>query len=84
MKVPPVARRFTRRMMGMGRAPSISPLELAALADAEPVVVVAVGIARPGAIDPQLPGDQRGASLGTLSRVVADVPHDRAIVLHCG
>jgi hypothetical protein len=39
---------------------------------------------RPGAIDPQLPGDQRVASLVTLANVVADVPRERAIVLHCG
>jgi hypothetical protein len=84
MKVPSIARRATRRMMGMGRAPSIAPLELHALAAREPVVIVAVGIARAGGVDPQLPGEQRTASLMTLAEVVADVPRDRPIVLHCG
>jgi hypothetical protein len=84
LKVPPTARQLTRRLLGMGKAPSISPLELAAMVRTESVVVVAVGIARDGRIDPQLPGEQRVASLGTLAQVVADVPRDRPIVVHCG
>lgn len=84
MKVPPTARQLTRRLLGMGKAPSISPPELAVLARAEPVVIVAVGLVRSGVVDAQLPGEQRVASLGTLARVVADVPRDRPIVLHCG
>ena len=75
---------MTRRSLGMGKAQSIEPQELQALAAREPVVVVAVGLVRPGVIDPQLPGEQRAASLVTLATVVANVPHDHAIVLHCG
>ncbi len=84
LKVPPTARQLTRRLLGMGKAPSISPLELAALVKTEPGVVVAVGIARDGRIGPALPGEQRVASLGTLAQVVADVPRERPIVVHCG
>ena len=68
----------------MGKAPAIAPMELQALAAREPVVVVGVGVISAGAIDPGLPGDQRTASLRSLADVVADVPRERAIVLHCG
>jgi hypothetical protein len=68
----------------MAKASPIAPQDLQALAAREPVVVVSVGILKPGAIDPGLPGDQRSASLVTLADVVADVPRERAIVLHCG
>ena len=50
------------------------------LAAREPVVVIAVGMIAVGG----LPGEQRAASLSTLAEVVADVPRERAIVLHCG
>jgi hypothetical protein len=68
----------------MAKAPAIAPVDLQALAEREPVVVIGVGVLSPGAIDPALPGDQRTASLRTLADVVADVPRARAIVLHCG
>lgn len=68
----------------MGKALSIAPQELRTLAARESVVVIGVGVVSPGAIDPGLPGEQRTASLMTLARVVADVPRERAIVLHCG
>jgi hypothetical protein len=84
MKIPPAARQLTRSLLGMGKTPSIAPRELEALARAEPVVVVAVGVVRPGTIDPHLPGEQRVASLATLARVVSDVSHARPIILHCG
>jgi hypothetical protein len=84
MKIPATARRLARRTLGMGKAPAIAASELQTLAAREPVVVVAVGMLAPGAIDPALPGEQRTASLRTLAGVVADVPRERAIVLHCG
>ena len=83
MKLPSAARRFTRRSIGVGRAQSISPEALHELAAREPVVVIGVGIVRPGATDPRLPGEQRVASLVTLDRVVEDLPRQRAIALHC-
>lgn len=84
MKVPPAARRLARRVLGVGKAPAIEPAELPSLVAREPVVFVAVGVLAPGQIDPALPGEQRAATLGTLARVVADLPRERAIVLHCG
>jgi hypothetical protein len=48
------------------------------------VIVIGVGVVKPGTTDPRLPGEQRVASLLTLSTAVADVPRQRAIVLHCG
>ena len=83
MKLPAAARRLMRRSIGAGRAPSISPETLHELAEREPVVVIGVGILRPGVIDPRLPGEQRVASLVTLARVVEDLPRQRAIALHC-
>jgi hypothetical protein len=84
MKLPPVLRDLTRKAIGMGAAGSISPHALRELAEQEPVVVVGVGMVRPGASDPRLPGEQRVASLITLASVVADLPKQQAIVLHCG
>lgn len=81
MKLPAAVRDLSRRALGMGRAEAIAPDQLAALVDP---VVVGVGIVRDGAIDPRLPGEQRTASLVTVARVVADVPKQRPIVLHCG
>jgi hypothetical protein len=65
----------------MSRARSITP---EALHDLEDVIVIGVGVVKPGTTDPRLPGEQRVASLLTLSTAVADVPRQRAIVLHCG
>ena len=84
MKIPASLRRLTRRSLGIGRAEPIAPDALHALARREPVVVIAVGIVAPGATDPRLPGEQRTASLRTLAAAVADLPRERAIVLHCG
>ena len=81
MKLPAGIRSLSRRALGMGRAEAIAPEQLAALA--EPLVV-GVGLVRDGVIDSRLPGEQRTASLLTLARVVADVPKQRPIVLHCG
>ena len=84
MKLPAGARRLARRSIGMGRAQPISPTALHDLASHDDVVVIGVGIVGPGAIDPRLPGEQRTASLSSLANVVADLPRERAIVLHCG
>lgn len=84
MKLPAAARRLTRRTIGMGRASAISPEALHALAASEAVLVIGVGVVRPGTSDPRLPGEQRVASLRSLASVVAEVPRQRAIVLHCG
>ena len=83
MKLSAGARRLTRRSVGVGHAPSISPEALHELAAGEPVVVIGVGILRPGVRDPRLPGEQRVASLVTLAHVVEDLPRQHAIVLHC-
>lgn len=84
MKVPAFARKLARRSIGVRRARAISPAELRDLAGREHVVVIGVGIVRAGATDARLPGDQRVASLLSLAAVVADVPRQHAIVLHCG
>lgn len=84
MKLSARTRRLARRTIGLGGAASITPEALHALAAREPVVVVGVGVTGPGARDPRLPGEQRTASLFSLAQVVADVPRERAIVLHCG
>jgi hypothetical protein len=68
----------------MGRAQSISPDALRELARTEPVVVIGVGMLAPGPLDPRLPGDQRSASLLSLASIVADLPRQQAIALHCG
>jgi hypothetical protein len=83
VKLPAGVRRLTRRSIGVGRARSISPEALDELARSEDVVVIGVGIVRPGTIDPRLPGEQRVASLMTLARIVQDLPRQRAIALHC-
>jgi hypothetical protein len=84
MKIPARLRQLTRRTLGMGAAESLDPEGLHELAAREPVIVVGIGLVRPGAIDARLPGEQRTASLVNLSSVLADVPKDRPIVLHCG
>jgi len=84
VKIPAVARRLTRRTLGMSRARAITPEALHDLAAREPVIVVGVGMVRAGSTDPCLPGEQRVASLLSLQTVLADVPRQRAIVLHCG
>ena len=84
IKLPSAIRGLTRRAIGIGTAASISPAALRDLAAHEPVVVVGVGIMRPGATDPRLPGEQRVASLLSLESVVGDLPKQQAIVLHCG
>jgi len=84
MKLPAGARRLARASIGIGRARSITPTALHDLAAREAVVVIGVGIVGSGAIDPRLPGQQRAASLRSLAGVVADLPRQRAIVLHCG
>jgi hypothetical protein len=84
MKLPPSLRNLTRKVIGSGSARPITPTELAALAAREPVLTIAVGVVRRGAPDPALPGEQRGATLGTLAAMVAGEPRDRPIVLHCG
>ncbi len=68
----------------MSRAQPIAPEALHALAAREDVLVIGVAVVRSGTQDPRLPGEQRVASLMSLARVVADVPRQRAIVLHCG
>jgi hypothetical protein len=84
MKLPSFARDLTRKTIGSGSAPSITPEELHELAEHEPVVVIGVGIVRAGTTDTRLPGTQRVASLLSLSSVVADLPRQHAIALHCG
>jgi hypothetical protein len=84
VKLPAGARRLARRTIGIGRAEPISPTALHVLASRDDVVVIGVGILGAGAIDPRLPGEQRTASLASLPSVVADLPRERAIVLHCG
>jgi hypothetical protein len=84
MKIPARFRQLTRRTLGMGAAESIDPEELQELAAREPVVVVGIGLVRDGSTDARLPGEQRTASLVNLTSVLADVPRDRPIVLHCG
>jgi hypothetical protein len=84
VRLPAAARRLTRRSIGLGRARSISPEALHELATSEPIVVIGVGIVRPGTIDPRLPGEQRVASLVTLAHAVEDLPRQHAIALHCG
>lgn len=84
MKLPAVARQLTRRSMGMGKAPPITPADLQQLASVERVIVIGVGLLRAGATDPRLPGEQRVASLLTLAKVVEDLPREQAIALHCG
>lgn len=84
MKLPGIARRLTRRAIGLGAAHPITPAELHALAAAEPVVVIGVGIVTAGALDSRLPGQQRAESLLSLRSAVADIGRQQAIVLHCG
>lgn len=84
MKLPLVARKLTRRAIGVGKARSITPEELHALARDEDVIVIGVGIVTAGPLDSRLPGTQRAASLLSLKSVVADVPRQQAIALHCG
>ena len=84
MKLPTAVRQVTRTMIGVRAAEPIGPAQLQALARREDVVVVAVGMLAAGHIHAALPGEQRAASLASLATVLADVPHDRAIVLHCG
>ena len=69
---------------GIGRSEPISPEALMTLAARESVLVIGVGMVAAGTVDPRLPGEQRTASLLTLASVVADVPRQRAIALHCG
>ncbi len=83
MKVPARLRRLTLRSLGMGRASSLTPAALHALAVREPVIVIGVGVVGAGTTDPRLPGQQRTASLFSLASVVADLPRQHAIVLHC-
>jgi hypothetical protein len=84
VKLPFAARKLTRRAIGVGNARAITPEELHALAREEDVIVIGVGIFTPGPLDPRLPGTQRAASLLSLKGVVADVPRQQAIALHCG
>jgi hypothetical protein len=84
IKLPSAVRGLTRRAIGMATATSISPGALRELSARESVVVIGVGIVRPGATDPRLPGSQRVASLLNLESVVGDLPKQQAIVLHCG
>lgn len=84
MKLPAGARKFARRTMGMGRSQPIAPEALHELAAREDVLVISVGMVRPGTTDPRLPGEQRTASLASLATVLEDVPHTRPIILHCG
>jgi hypothetical protein len=84
VKIPTIARELTRKSIGLGKSKSVTPEDLRDLAAREPVVVIGVGMVRAGSTDPRLPGTQRVASLLTLSSVVADVPRQHAIVLHCG
>lgn len=84
MKLPHAARKLTRRAIGVGSSRAITPDELHTLAREEDVIVIGVGIFMPGSIDPRLPGSQRAASLLSLRSVVADVPRQQAIALHCG
>lgn len=81
MKLPTSVRSLTRRALGLGAARSISAMELDAL---EQVVVIGVGVVSAGTRDRRLPGEQRVASLLTLRKVVADLPRQQPIVLHCG
>ncbi|HEY5923758.1 MAG TPA: hypothetical protein VIV11_18880, partial [Kofleriaceae bacterium] len=84
VKLPAAARGFTRRAIGVGAAQPIAPAALAELASREPVIVIGVGMVGAGALDPRLPGEHRVASLVSLADAVADLPKQRAIVLHCG
>ena len=84
MKLPASMRAMTRKAIGIGSAEPITPTALHALAAREPVLTIAVGVVRPGAVDPALPGEQRSATLGTLAAIVAGESRQRAIVLHCG
>lgn len=84
MKLPLAARRLIGRAIGLGAARPLTANALHALAIDEDVIVIGVGIVSPGPLDPRLPGQQRAASLLSLSRVVANVPRQHAIVLHCG
>lgn len=84
IKLPPAARHVMRRSIGLAGAKTISPRALHELATHENILVIAVGMVRPGTLDPRLPGEQRTASLLSLASTVADVPRQRAIVLHCG
>lgn len=84
MKLPAAARRLARRTIGMARAQPIAPDALHELAKREEVLVIGVAVVRSGTPDSRLPGEQRVASLFTLASVVADVPRQRAIVVHCG
>lgn len=68
----------------MGSATAITPAALRELSTREPVLTIAIGMVRPGAIDPALPGEQRSATLATLAAVVANESRQRPIVLHCG
>jgi hypothetical protein len=81
VKLPAGARRLAQRAIGLSRARPITPN---AVRDLEDVLVVGVGVVSAGSTDARLPGEQRAASLGSLARVLADVPRQRAIVLHCG
>ncbi len=84
MKLPASVRNLTRRAIGLGAARPLTATALHALARDEDVIVVGVGIVSAGPLDPRLPGEQRAASLLSLRSVVADVPRQQAIVLHCG
>ena len=83
-RLPASVRTFTRRSIGMSKARPITPDALRELAVREDVLVIGVGMVRPGSRDPRLPGEQRTASLLSLVDSVAGVPKQRAIVLHCG
>ena len=61
IKLPAAARRLTRRSIGMSRAQPIAPEALHDLAQREEVLVIGVGLVRPGTQDPRLPGEQRVA-----------------------
>lgn len=84
MKLPGRLRQLTRTAIGLRESEAISPAALQASAAREDVLVLSVGMVSNGAIDGRLPGEQRGASLTNLARVVAGVPRERLIVTHCG
>lgn len=85
MKLPGRLRQLTRTAIGLRKSEALTPEGLqAAVARGEDVLVLSVGMVSNGAIDGRLPGEQRGASLTNLARVVAGVPRERLIVTHCG
>lgn len=79
MKLPSSIRKLAQRATGTGKSEAISPVELAAAAKREDVLVLAIG-----ELDDRLPGEQRRATVANLAEICAGVSRDRLIVAHCG